>query len=78
VLALGRSGTHGAANGALPVLADGVLAATLQALSWKEAATVEVGMRSWVSTKRGGELTGRFLLRLELVTMRRSAAAAAA
>ncbi len=55
----GRSGAHGTDRGALPVLADGVLVATLRASSWKEAAAAEVGGRSWVYSKDGRELTGR-------------------
>jgi hypothetical protein len=60
VLELGKTGAHGTAKGTLPVLADGVVVATLQASNWKEAATAEVGGRSWVFGKRGRELTGRW------------------
>jgi len=60
VLELGKSGTHGAARGTMPVLSDGVVVATLHASNWKEAATAEIGSRSWVFSKRGRELTGRW------------------
>ncbi len=60
MLELGKSGSHGTAKGTLPVLSDGVVVATLQASNWKEAATAEVGARSWVFGKRGRELTGRW------------------
>jgi len=60
VLELGRSGTQGAAKGTMPVLSDGAVVATLHASNWKEAATAEIGSRSWVFSKRGRELTGRW------------------
>ncbi|GAB3364361.1 hypothetical protein [Modestobacter lapidis] len=60
MLELGRSGAHGTAKGTVPVLSDGVGVATLRASSWKDAATAEVGSRSWMFTKRGRELTGRW------------------
>jgi hypothetical protein len=60
VLELGKSGAHGTAKGALPVLADGAVVATLRASNWKEAATAEIGARSWVFSKNGRELTGRW------------------
>ena len=60
MLELGKSGAHGTAKGTLPVRAGGVVVATLQASNWTEAATAEVGARSWVFSKRGRELTGRW------------------
>ena len=60
MLELGKSGAHGTAKGTLPVPADGVVVATLQASNWKEAATAQVGERSWVFSKAGRELTGRW------------------
>ncbi len=66
MLELGRSGTHGAAKGTMPVLSDGAVVATLHAANWKEAATGEIGSRSWVFSKRGRELTGRWSPRLTL------------
>ena len=60
MLELGRSGAHGTAKGTLPVLADGAVVATLQASNWREAATAEVGGRSWVFSKSGRELTARW------------------
>jgi hypothetical protein len=60
VLELGKSGTHGTVKGTLPVLADGVVVATLRASNWKEVATAEVGSRSWAFSNRGRELTGRW------------------
>ena len=61
MLELGKSGSHGTAKGAVPVLSDGAVVATLHASNWKEAATAEVGERSWVFRRQGGrELTGRW------------------
>jgi hypothetical protein len=60
VLELGRKGAHGTAKGTVPVLADGAVVATLHASNWKEAATAEVGSRSWVFSKQGRELTARW------------------
>ena len=60
MLELGRSGSHGAEKGTLPVLADGAVVATLRASNWREAATAEFGARSWAFSKRGRELTGRW------------------
>ena len=58
MLELGRTGTAGAGTGALPVLRDGAVVATLQASNWKEVATAAVDDRRWVFAKRRGELTG--------------------
>jgi hypothetical protein len=44
----------------VPVLRDGVVVATLQASSWKEAASAVVGGREWLFSKRKGELTARW------------------
>jgi hypothetical protein len=61
VLELGKSGSHGTGRGTVPVLSDGVVVATLHASNWKEAATAEVGERSWVFRRQGGrELVGRW------------------
>ena len=60
MLEQGRSGTRGAAKGTMPVLSDGAVVATLHASNRKEAATAEIGSRSWVFSKRGRELTGRW------------------
>jgi hypothetical protein len=61
VLELGKSGSHGTGKGAVPVLSDGAVVATLHASNWKEAATAEVGDRSWVFRRQGGrELVGRW------------------
>jgi hypothetical protein len=59
VLELGKPGAHGTGRGVRPVLSDGAVVATLDTSSWKEAATAQVGNRSWVFAKRGGQLTGR-------------------
>jgi hypothetical protein len=60
VLELGRTGTAGAARGAIPVFRDGSVVATLRASDWRESATAVVGDREWVFSKRKGELTGRW------------------
>jgi hypothetical protein len=61
VLELGKSGSHGTGKGAVPVLSDGAVVATLHASNWKEAATAEVGERSWVFRRQGSrELVGRW------------------
>ncbi|WP_138731448.1 hypothetical protein [Modestobacter excelsi] len=61
MLELGKSGSQGTGKGTIPVLSDGAVVATLHASNWKEAATAEVGERSWVFRRRGGrELTGRW------------------
>ncbi len=60
MLELGKPGSHGAEKGARPVLSDGVAVATLHASNWKEAATASIGPRSWVFSKQGRELTGRW------------------
>jgi hypothetical protein len=58
---LGKSGSHGTERGTLPVLAGGVVVATLRAANWKEAATAQVGERSWVFRRAGSrELVGRW------------------
>lgn len=62
MLELGKAGTAGAAKGVIPVLADGVLVASLRAANWKEQATAVVGDREWSFSKRRGELTGRWAL----------------
>jgi hypothetical protein len=65
VLEWGKSGSHGTERGTVPVLADGAVVATLRASNWKEAATAQVGERSWVFRKRGRDLTGREEVDLE-------------
>jgi hypothetical protein len=61
VLELGKSGSHGTGKGTLPVLSDGVVVATLNASNWREAATADVGERSWVFRRQGGRaLTARW------------------
>ena len=65
MLELGRSGARGTAKGTLPVLSEGAVVATLHASNWKEAATAEVGSRSWVFSKHGRELTGRWAVEPE-------------
>jgi hypothetical protein len=60
VLELGKAGSAGTENGVLPVLRGGAVAATLRASNWKEAATAQVGERSWVFAKEKGALTGRW------------------
>jgi hypothetical protein len=61
VLELGKSGSQGTGKGTIPVLSDGAVVATLHASNWKEAATAEVGERSWVFRRQGSrELTGRW------------------
>jgi len=63
VLELGKSGSHGAGKGVVPVLDGDVVVATLHASTWKEAATAEVAARSWVFRRAGNrELTGRWAL----------------
>ena len=60
MLELGKAGSAGAERGVLPVLRDGVVAATLGASNWKESATAVVGEREWVFAKVRGELTARW------------------
>jgi hypothetical protein len=61
VLELGKSGSHGTGKGVLPVLSEETVVATLQASNWKEAATAQVGERSWTFRRQGGrDLTGRW------------------
>ena len=61
MLELGKSGSHGTAKGTAPVLEDGVVVATLHASNWKEAATADVGGRSWSFRRASNrELTGRW------------------
>jgi hypothetical protein len=60
VLELGRSGSHGLPKGTVPVLSGEAVVATLQASHWKEAATAQVGERSWDYRKRDGELIARW------------------
>jgi hypothetical protein len=61
VLELGKSGSHGTAKGTVPVLSGDAVVATLHASNWKEAATAQVGERSWAFHREGGrELTGRW------------------
>ena len=60
MLELGRSGSHGLPKGTVPVLLGEAVVATLQASHWKEAATAQVGERSWDYRKRDGELIGRW------------------
>lgn len=62
MLELGKAGTAGVGKGVLPVLRDGAVVATLQASSWKEAATAHVGDREWLFSKRRGELTARWAI----------------
>jgi hypothetical protein len=59
VLELGKSGSHGTERGAVPVLDDGAVVATLRASNWKEAATAQVGELSWAFHRAGWrELVG--------------------
>ena len=60
MLELGRSGSHGTPRGTVPVLSGEAVVASLQASKWKEAATAQVGERSWDYRKRDGELIGRW------------------
>jgi hypothetical protein len=60
VLELGRSGSPGTGRGAVPVLSGGAVVATLRASNWKEAATAQVGDRTWVFGKRDRALVGRW------------------
>jgi hypothetical protein len=61
VLELGKSGSHGTERGTVPVLSGDAVVATLRASNWKEAATAQVGERSWVFRRAGGrELVGRW------------------
>ena len=61
MLELGKSGSNGTERGTLPVLSGDAVVATLQASNWKEAATAQVGDRSWVFSRHGArELTGRW------------------
>ena len=60
MLELGKAGSLGYPKGELPVLRDGKPVAVLRASNWKEAATAVVGDRTWVFTKRKGELVGRW------------------
>jgi hypothetical protein len=60
VLELGKPGSAGVEKGILPVVRDGAVVATLRASDWKEAATAQVGDRSWVFAKRRNVLTGRW------------------
>ena len=61
MLELGKSGSHGMSRGTVPVLAGEAVVATLQASNWKEAATAQVGERSWDYRKSEGELIGRWV-----------------
>lgn len=60
MLELGKSGSHGAAKGTVPVLEGEAVVATLRAANWKEAATAVIGDRTWVFGKQGRELTARW------------------
>ena len=60
MLELGKAGSAGTAKGELPVLRDGAVVALLRASNWKEAATAQVGERSWVFAKQKSVLTGRW------------------
>jgi hypothetical protein len=60
VLEIGKPGSAGVEKGVLPVLRGGAVVATLRASNWKEAATAQVGDRSWVFAKQKGSLTGRW------------------
>jgi hypothetical protein len=60
VLELGKSGSHGLPKGTVPVLSGEDVVATLHASNWKEAATAQVGERSWDYGKRDGELVARW------------------
>ena len=63
MLELGKSGSHGVEKGVVPVLDDDRVVATLRASKWREAATAEIGARSWVFSRVGNrELTGRWAL----------------
>ena len=66
MLELGKSGSHGAEKGVVPVLDDGRVVATLRAANWREAATAEVGGRSWVFRRAGNrQLIARWAVDLE-------------
>ena len=57
MLELGKSGSHGT----VPALPGDAVVATLHASNWKEAATAQVGERSWAFHRESGrELTGRW------------------
>ncbi|MGY1723441.1 hypothetical protein [Blastococcus sp. SYSU DS0533] len=60
MLELGKAGTAGAGRGVVPVLSDGAVVAGLRAENWREAATAQVGDRSWVFTKEKSVLIGRW------------------
>jgi hypothetical protein len=60
VLEVGKAGSAGVERGVLPLLADGVVVATLRSARWKEAATAVVGNREWVFRRAGQEVTGRW------------------
>lgn len=60
VLGIGKRGSAGVEEGVFPVLRDGAVVATVRTSNWKEAATAEVGGRSWVFAKRKGVLIGRW------------------
>jgi hypothetical protein len=60
VLELGKAGSAGTEKGMIPVLRDGSVVATLRASNWKEAATAQIGDRSWIFAKEKGALTGRW------------------
>ena len=63
MLELGKSGSHGTERGTVPVLSGDAVVATLRASNWKEAATAQVGDRSWVYSRQGGrELVARWAL----------------
>jgi hypothetical protein len=59
VLDLGKAGSAGVEEGAVPVLRDAVMAATLRASNWREAATAVIGDQEWVYAMARRQLTGR-------------------
>jgi hypothetical protein len=59
VLEFGKPGSAGVEKGFLPVLRDGAVVASLRSSGWKEAATAQVGDRSWLFAKQQGTLNGR-------------------
>jgi hypothetical protein len=59
VLELGKAGSAGTGKGALPVLRDGAVVATLRASNWREKASALVGGREWVFAEHGRELNAR-------------------
>jgi hypothetical protein len=50
------------ADGAAPVLRDGIAVGSLAAANWRERATATVADQRWLFTRRGRELHGRWEL----------------